>query len=58
MEYHAPEGYLKPNVDASAKERERYITAKYRDRLFVQSASKIAPKPPVYAPLANRTAAE
>jgi hypothetical protein len=37
LEYHVPDSYPKPNIDALAKERVRYITAKYKDHAFVRS---------------------
>lgn len=58
LEYHVPTEYLKPNVDAAAKDRVRYITAKYKDRAFVCSNSHPNPKAAVYAALSNKSVAE
>jgi len=49
LEYHVPELYPKPTFDSPAKERSAYITAKYKDKLFVQSEKHVAPKPPKWS---------
>ncbi len=50
LEYHVPSTHLKPNQSTSREERERYIQAKYVDRLF-SPRPDLPPLPPVSTPV-------